>query len=76
MNIVNPFKYIKDKDNLTYGELGKILGTSRQCIHQLANDVSKPSSKLLLTILVLYKEYFTPLDLLLYYHKNELSSQL
>lgn len=64
---MNPFKLIMEKDNLTYKELGKIFGITKQSAHQLVNDHVKPNAKTLLTLLILYKDYFTPLNIYMYY---------
>lgn len=63
----NPFLLIMEKDNLTYKELGKIFGVSKQAMHQLANDKTKPNAKILLTLLILYKDFFNPLNIYMYY---------
>ena len=65
--MLNPFKSIMDKDNLTLEELGNILGCSKQSLHQLVHNKTKPSAKVLLRLILLYKDYFTPLDIYLYY---------
>lgn len=68
---MNPFKKIMEKDNLTLEELGKILGVSKQAVHQLSQDKTKPNSKVLLKLILLYKDYYTPLDLYMYYYGKE-----
>lgn len=65
---MNPFKKVMEKDNLTYQELGNILGISRQATHQLANDKTKPNAKVLLRLIILYKDCLTPLDMYTYYY--------
>ena len=69
--MLNPFKSIMDKDNLTLEELGNILGCSKQSLHQLVHNKTKPSAKVLLRLILLYKDYFTPLDIYLYYFGKE-----
>lgn len=66
----NPFMTIKKKQNLTYQELGRIFGVSRQCIHQLAHNTTAPSGKIMLLLIMMYNSYFTPLELYNYYYAS------
>lgn len=67
---MNPFKIIMLKDKLTYNELGKIFGITRQASHQLVHDRVKPNAKTLLLLLILYKDYFSPTEIYKYYYSQ------
>lgn len=69
--MLNPFKSIMEKDNLTLEELGDKLCCTKQSLHQLVHNKTKPSAKVLLRLILLYKDYFTPLDIYLYYFGKE-----
>ena len=71
MELGNKIKELRVKNNLTLEELGNILGCTKQSLHQLVHDKTKPSAKVLLRLILLYKDYFTPLDIYLYYFGKE-----
>ena len=67
----NPFLVIMEKENYNYRELGDLLGTSKQVMYNIVNDINKPSCKVILNLLVLFPKYVKPLDLLIYYEYKE-----
>lgn len=63
----HPLCKVIEEHNYTLQEIGAIIGITRQGVFNIINNKAKPSAKTLLSILIAFKKYITPLELYMYY---------